>query len=372
MPESPDTDPLRIAGTAHAMFAFDIGFQVDLDAAERLVSESSRQRVLRGRRPAPVWFDYSPPPLRLTLEGSSVSVGAHETESSAEILVYDFGAALLTYRIALPETLDGLAAMSTELYDHAALEADARARVRSVIEVLGSSIERARLNEASEDYVAYAITSWSEGVSPREAFERSRMAFAKVIEAERVELSEEQALRSTEGVMSYATSDLAVIDWNASILFDAAPDDVISVLQHANIELLELRVLDQELDEILDHADETLAVLSHKMIWPGFSSGAMLARFASVQTDAAVMFEGVNNAIKLLGNQYLARLYRLAAERLDLGAWQESVRRKLDVTESLYGKMSDTTSTRRLETLEWVIIALIAVSIALPFTPWYH
>ena len=98
----------------------------------------------------------------------------------------------------------------------------------------------------------------------------------------------------------------------------------------------------------------------------------MLRRFASVQTDTAVMFEGVNNAIKLLGNQYLARFYRLAADRLALPAWQASVQRKLEATESLYQKMSDATSTRRLETLEWVIIVLIAVSILLPFTPWYH
>ena len=34
--------------------------------------------------------------------------------------------------------------------------------------------------------------------------------------------------------------------------------------------------------------------------------------------------------------------------------------------------MSDTTATRRLELLEWVIIILITVSIILPFTPWYH
>ncbi|MBZ0173030.1 MAG: hypothetical protein K8E66_11655, partial [Phycisphaerales bacterium] len=195
---------------------------------------------------------------------------------------------------------------------------------------------------------------------------------ANIIEAEGTALSDEQARRSTDGVMSYSTTDLAVVDWNAAVLFDADPDDVISVLQHANIELLELRVLDQELDSMLDHADETLGVLTRSRLWPTFASSAMLRRSASAQTDAAVMFEGVNNAIKLLGNQYLARLYRLAALRLDLPSWQASVQRKLGAADSLYEKMSDSTSTKRLEVLEWVIIALIAVSIVLPFTPWYH
>ncbi len=119
--------------------------------------------------------------------------------------------------------------------------------------------------------------------------------------------------------------DRLVAEWlaagrNAAVPFDAEPDDVISVLQHANIELLELRVLDQEHDAILDHADETLAALTKTRLWPTFASSGMLSRFASAQTDAAVTFEGVNNAIELLGNQYLARLYWLAANRLDLPA----------------------------------------------------
>ena len=48
------------------------------------------------------------------------------------------------------------------------------------------------------------------------------------------------------------------------------------------------------------------------------------------------------------------------------------MQRKLEATESIYQKMSDSTSTKRLEVLEWVIIALITISIILPFTPWYH
>jgi hypothetical protein len=362
---------VRIAGHALAFFAFDIGFQVDLDAAEPLVRESTRRRVVRARRPAPVWFDYSPPPLRLVVEGDPVTVGDASTEGPAEVLVYDFGAALLTYRLPLPEALSGLPLLGAALYEHAGLEADARRRIAQVLEAIRPAVERPRLADASEDYAVFAITSWGGG-SPSELVQAHRATIAQAIEAERVELSGEQVHRTTEAAMSYAESDLSIVDWNAAVLFDGEPDDVISVLQHANVELLELRVLDEELDAILDHADETLASLTRSRFWPAFASSGMLRRLASVQTDAAVMFEGVNNAIKLLGNQYLARLYRLGAARLDLPAWQASVQRKLDATESLYQRMSDSTSIKRLEVLEWVIIILIAVSIVLPFTPWYH
>lgn len=370
MTEPTPRQPVRISGNALAFFGFDIGFQVDLDAAEPLVREATRRRVVRARRPAPIWFDYSPPPLRLLVEGDPVAVGNAQTEPAAEILIYDFGAALLTYRMPLPEHLEDLPALGVALYEHAALEADARQRISRVLDAIRPAVDRPRLSEAMEDYAVFTVTSW-EGGSPAEILKTHRKVIAQAIEAERADLADEQVRRSTEAAMCYSDADRAVIDWNAAVLFDAEPEDVVSVLQHANIELLELRVLDQELDSILDHADETLAVLTKRRLWPTFASSAMLRRSASAQTDAAVMFEGVNNAIKLLGNQYLARVYRLTAERLDLPAWQASVQRKLDATESLYQKMSDSTATKRLEVLEWVIIILIAVSIALPFTPWY-
>lgn len=372
MTQTAGQESVRIGGHALAMFAFDIGFQVDLDAAAPLVREATRRRVVRARRPAPVWFDYSPPPLGLFVEGSPVDVGSRQTEASAELLIYDFGAALITYRLPLPDTLDQLPPLGSELYEHAALGADALERIKSVMEAIRPAIERPRLADAVEDYAVFAVTSWDSGTDPRALLGQARSTIASAIEAERDPLSDEQALRVTEAAMSYAANDLAVIDWNGAVLFDAKPEDVISVLQHANIELLELRVLDGELDAILDHADETMARLTASRFWPSFSSGRMLMQFASVQTDTAVMFEGVNNAIKLLGNQYLARLYRLSASRLDLPAWQASVQRKLAATESLYQKMSDATSIKRLETLEWVIILLITASILLTFTPWYH
>jgi hypothetical protein len=360
----------RIAGRAHALFAFDIGFQIDLDEAGRLLGEDTRKRVVRARRAAPVWFDYSPPPLRMVLNGSAIGVGDRRTSPEVEMLIYDFGAALLTYTLPLPERIDDLPALSAALYEHAGLEADARAHAARILGAIRPAVERPEVDEAVEDYAVFAVTEWG-GLPASQVVDRHRDVLARAIEAEDERLAEAYTDRVLGAAMSYTPNDLVIVDWNAAVLFDAEPDDVIAVLQHANVELLELRVLDQELDAILDHADETLARLVKRRLWPSFREGRLLRRFASVQTDAAVMFEGVNNAIKLLGNQYLARLYRLGAERMDVPSWNASVQRKLEVTESLYQKMSDAAGTRRLETLEWVIIILIAVSIVLPFTPLY-
>ncbi len=368
-PQAAPSADIPIGGHVSALFAFDIGFQIDLDRAGELAQGTTRQRVVRARRPAPVWFDYKPPPLRLVVAGPTEPITGLRTSGDVELLIYDFGAALLTYRFPMPDRLGGLPALSAALFENEALAADASSRLERIMRLITPAIERPKLREFIEDYAVFSVTSWPAETAPAVLAGRARGLIARAIEAETGELSAEQVDRSAGGWLSYTPRDLAIVGWNAAVLFDEAPDDVLAVLQHANLELLELRVLDQELDEILDHADETLSNLVRRRLWPAFEERRMLRRFASVQTDTAVMFEGVNNAIKLLGNQYLARLYRLAAERLDLPAWQRSVQRKLSATESLYQKMSDASSIRRLETLEVIIIVLIALSIVLAFIP---
>ena len=89
-----------------------------------------------------------------------------------------------------------------------------------------------------------------------------------------------------------------------------------------------------------------------------------------MQVDSAILFEGVNNALKLLGDQYLSRVYRVVSQRFHLAEWDAGILRKLNTLESIYDKLSDQTTNRRMELLEWIIIVLIALSMALPFLPW--
>jgi uncharacterized Rmd1/YagE family protein len=46
-----------------------------------------------------------------------------------------------------------------------------------------------------------------------------------------------------------------------------------------------------------------------------------------------------------------------------------SILRKLETLESIYSKMSNRATTRHMEVLEWIIIVLIAISIAISFLP---
>src|SRR3989475_1523237 len=167
---------------------------------------------------------------------------------------------------------------------------------------------------------------------------------------------------SSDVCSSDLPNDATIIDTDAALVFDPEGDDVRAVLEFANTQLLEMRFLDQQLDPTLERAYETL-LRRRERPWAG-SYGAELRRVARLQLDAAVLFEQVTNALKLVGEQYLARVYGVASRRFHLGEWDASISRKLQTIDSIYAKLADRAASRRMEALEWIIIVLIAVSLA--------
>ena len=143
--------------------------------------------------------------------------------------------------------------------------------------------------------------------------------------------------------------------------------DVLAVLEFANVELLEMRFLDDQLDRALADAFESTQRREQESsrALPRTCGASPASRWTS-----AILFEGVNNALKLLGDPYLARLYRLAAGRLHLPDRDASILRKLGTLESIYDKIADRQSGRRTETLEWIIILLITFELVMSIIRW--
>lgn len=70
-----------------------------------------------------------------------------------------------------------------------------------------------------------------------------------------------------------------------------------------------------------------------------------------MQADGAVLHEGIDNALKLLGDDYLARLYRTAADRFHFNDWDASIERKLGFLRQVYESLAGLAAHRRSEVL---------------------
>jgi hypothetical protein len=287
------------------------------------------------------------------------------TGSNVDLLLYDFGAITAGYTISIEGSFDDLLALSDGLYDNAFLLADSRKRVEGLIQILGDAATQANVAPVVEDYVIFQIESLSQPIEISRFCTEYRRQIAQVLRAEKRPLSSQEVEDAFGAVLSYGVDDVAIVDWNAALLLDREGDDVREVLQFANVELLEMRYLEQKLDSALDRAYIVLSNRPRGARRKLGRHGAALRGIAELQVDSATLFEGVNNALKLLGDQYLARVYRLVSLRFHLDDWDASILRKLQTLESIYQKMSDQATTKRMEVLEWVIIILFVFSILL-------
>lgn len=358
-------------GMAHIFFAYDVGLSIDLDKAEQGITTAKYRKTIQHKRRAPRYFEYDPPPLLASMDVEPLSIGSFHTLGAVEATIHDFGSISVEYRIALDGDIDRLLVLSDDLYDNECLLADSRARVEQLLTMIQSAVNKPAISGLVEDYVIYNIGSLRGGEHCQRVLAEQASLLARILRAERGDLSQQEIEEALACRLSFGGDDLVIIDWNAAILFDENADDVRAVLEFSNIELLEMRYLDRQLDAALGEAYQALNRRRAKWRQLFGAQDKDLRRVAELQVDGALLFEGVHNAIKLLGDQYLARVYRATSKRLHLHEWEAGILRKLQALESIYQKLSDHHTNWRMEVLEWIIIILIALSIVISIFPGY-
>jgi hypothetical protein len=356
----------------YALFAYDIGMAVQLHAAARLVHGDQRLGAADRSRPMPRYLAFKNPPLRLTQRGDEIPVGGARTSAVVELVVFDFGAVSVTYRLSQAGDLSEALALSAALDESPALFAESKRRVQALLEVIAPAVTRPQVADLVEDYLIFQIGEPGRGEpDPAARIQANRPLVAQILRSERRALSPLEVDDALASRIGYEAGEEAVIDWNAAVLFQKEIQDILPVLEYVNVELLELRWLDSQLDQVLDRSYEALAGKGSgqsgwRRTFPLIPDREIRA-VARLQMDGALLFEGVTNALKLVGDQYLARLYRMVAQRMRMPEWHANILRKLHVAESIHEKLSDQAARQRLEALEWIIIALIAVSIGTVF-----
>src|SRR5262249_40884976 len=208
----------------------------DLVEAERRISTAKRE-TFRHRRRAPRYFEYRPAPLRIiqSTEASQISQDL-KADRQVELVVYDFGAVSVLYRVNLDTTSD-LLALSQELYENRDLLDDSLRRVQELLSVIGSAVSKANISSFVEDYVIFHVETFAEPVSIQDLTTFHAHQVAQVLRAESRDLSKDEIVDAFSNRISYGNDDVVIVDWNAALVVDKEPDDVLTVLEFANVEL---------------------------------------------------------------------------------------------------------------------------------------
>lgn len=358
---------VRVRGACHFYLAVDLGFAVDLGSAERLLARDQIQQHFKKPRRAPEPSQLKRRSARVVQGGTPVAIGGFSTEATAEITLWEFGAATIGYRIALDEDFSALTTLSDQLWDNQDLLADARRRAQQLLAAIEPAVEKPSLGARFEDYVIFEL-HLPDGAQVNALWTTHAAVTASILRAEPEPLSQEEIDDALAMRCSYLPDEVVLIDWFAALLVGSDMDDERLVIELSVAELLELRHLDEQLDVAIDAAYD---VFMRKRGWLASlrTRADDLGFVSQLQADAAVLFEGVDNALKLVGDQYLARLYRITSNRFRLPQWDDAIERKLSVLDGIYQKLETRSTSRRFELLEVVIVILIALSMVVPFLP---
>ena len=356
-------------GICHIFYAYDIGMSIDLVLCQKNLSIAGVAASSNRNRRAPKCFDFDPLPLTFNRECSLNLGEKYQLLPAIAVTVYDFGAVSISYQIPCPSTLDGLRDLSVWLDLNETLLADSKQQAVELTELLGKAIKNPAVAAMVEDYIIFIIDDFSSTHPADSLPEHTGQILAQVLRAENAPLSQQEIDDALSCRIAYNPDDITLIDWNAAIIFDSHAEDIRAVLEFANVELLELRFLDRQLDTSLDRSYDLSTLASSLLQWmPGWRSHK-LKQISQMQLESAILFERVSNAPKLLGDQFLARVYRLVAQRFHLNEWNTGILRKLETLEDIYTQNHDRAEGLRMEVLEWIIIILIAMEIVIPFFP---
>jgi len=354
-----------VDGEISVLFAFDVGFEVSLEKLTSLFNAAAVE-PLSHKKQTPMSLNYSILPRTIDLGETEPLI---TRKGHVQATAFHFGAISVAYKWSLSSEesglmLDDLPDLSQKLQSRN-LEEDATARVKSLIERINAAIVRPELSSLVEDYYLFVIKKFDKPIKADDLLSESKSTIGQILRFETLPLNSQQHEDAISHRYSYYEDDLAVIDWNAALIYDRDYKDTARVLELLNVELLEARYVDSQLDRRIGDYEAFVLTRSEKLIPLRTPFKKAIQELAEMRIESLLLTERVNNALKLVGDLYLARVHASASKRFYLNEWETAISRKLDIIDDLYDLLVDRARTSQSQTLELIVVFLILTEIVM-------
>jgi hypothetical protein len=368
-PAAAADDAALCRGILHIYVAFDWGDVIDLEQARKLVP--AQTHALPRRKRTPSSFSYRPAPLNFGLDPVALELAeVGKISAQGRVTAFDFGAVSVAFRVPFELSAEGMRRLAGTLADPTALIQTARVSLTPIYQQLLPAVQSPNWQEyLSEEYFVFQLTP-GEPLPPLEQLvdvSRGRPAdwLASLVHLESSPLSTQEIAEALRLHLRYSPEDLFVPGWAAAVLIDQDCEETLEVVEFANLQLLEYRYIDNRLDENLAAAYRYIHPLTRSSLPFWRMHSRPLRVLGELKVEANDLFERTGNVLKLVGDPYLARLYRLVSARFHLEAWEESIQRKLETTEGVHQVLADQAGAFRMEFLEVLVVLLILLELVL-------
>lgn len=363
---SNDADTPRITrGSILAYRVYDAGDTIALDAAERHLPRAKRVE-LKGTLVEGLVIAVRP--LEIELASCSLQIPGIDKPLAARTSarIFDFGAVSVLYEIPIePGTpVHELIPLCDALYDSPVLDEHGAKERDDLVAKLGSTVSKTHGWREAESYTI--IFAEEIAGCTVESLAKSEIV-AKLLLGEESPKHLSNAVREDvlKNGFSYLADDLVVVDWNSALVIEPTGSRIVPhVLELATCQLLEFRyydgLLDVELARVYDQVEKTPRILRSPF---GALTRNVLRRFM----ELTEFTERVDNAIKSVGDFYLARVYLASLRRFRVPEWRESVEAKLGLVGRAYELLKGEVEVSRAQLLELTVVVLILVELLAAF-----
>ena len=353
------------AGQIIAFYLFDVGDEIVLTAVPALVAGASRA-ALTQKSPIPPYVQYHQPPL--TIDGAAIGAG-DVGGFVVRVKVFDYGVVSVALTLAVPTAWATLLADGFQWHDDPRLAGGAERACRALLDTIAPAMDKPHEPGVGEDYLVFAITH---GAAPQRAdalVASHGAAIAQLLRNEREPLSTQERDDVLRHRISYLANDLVIPTWNSALIYDTASGvhAALEILEFANSQLLEFRYYDGLLDAELARIYAQLQDQSWPQTWFSRRYARAARHVHALLIDVNELTDKAENALKIAGDVYSARLFGLTAARLGLDQWKGNVREKLKTLDDIQRFAVEQAGMTRGEMLELTIVAILVLELVLFF-----
>lgn len=353
----------ELTGTATAFFLYDVGDAIDLRQVGSRLEATAPPKITKPTAPQ---VQYQQPPV--VIDGAALDASACG-DFRCRIKAFDYGVLSVALTQPLPDTWPALVAAAPAWHESPTTAATAERVCQSFMQRVGAAVSRPRSVYLSEDYVMFVLTQIASDPSADELLAGHGQDIAQLLRAELAPLSAQEREEVLRHRISYLANDLFVPTWNAAFVYDteSGAQGLLELLEYANSQLLQFRYYDQLLDTELARIYAQLQTRGWGRPWLGRRYTRAAHSVHALYIDVNELTDKTENALKIAGDVYFARVLAMTAARLGLEQWKANVREKLQTLDDIYRFAVEQTGMARGELLEAAIVAILVLELVLFF-----
>jgi len=357
--------PGAIRGSFTSLFLYDVSEAILLERLRQILGLPPAGREPPFRQPAPQYVSFEQSPVMDQLPASELGGG----QVTGFIAYYDYGVVSLRLDQPFDDDWEGVLALTSRWMNTVELEKQAAQVLEKHLRRASSALVKPYNERLTEDYYVIHIREVAGLPEPSAAdlIEECGDYIAQIVRGEAAKFSPAERAEILESRMSYYYNDVAVVGWNAALVYDTPEGaaTTFQLLEYANTQLLEFRFYDGVLTRLLSGVYRSLE--KGTGILASWRLGREAARLKTIELDVRELTERVDNAIKFLSDMFAARLYRIAARRIGVPDYRTLVEQKLRSADELYGFMMDRFHQGRGFALELMVVVILVIELVFLF-----